>query len=212
VGELSLELPIAMYIVFLIYTFPVSLIIFQKENTNKKMRILLADNLVNKLNVIYPVYVSEAKPIKIISGGIIMYNSVYLTNVTRQLERLLVFKQVFNEYIHTCENIICGNCLASENIGNLRNYFTRNLVRFRPFLDEIRNIHVPAKYDRLHADILFSIEAYDRAISNLMDAMHGDRLNQTQFGLAKTDQERALSSIDSVFIDRLRIANGELCG
>jgi hypothetical protein len=157
-------------------------------------------------------YVSETKPNKLISGGIIMNNSVYLTDVTRQLERLLVFKQVFNEYIHTCENIICGNCLASENLGNLRNYFTRNLVRFRPFLEEIRKLNVPAQYDRLHADILLSVEAYDRAISNIMDAMHGDRLDQDQFGVAKTDQAQALSSIDSVFIDRLRIENGELCG
>lgn len=141
-----------------------------------------------------------------------MYNSVYLTDVTRQLERLLVFKQVFNEYIHTCENIICGNCLASENLGNLRNYFTRNMVRFRPFLEELRKLNVPAQYDRLHADILLSIEAYDKAISNIMDAMHGDRLDQAQFGVAKSDQARALSSIDSVFIDRLRIENGELCG
>lgn len=141
-----------------------------------------------------------------------MYNSVYLTDVTRQLERLLVFKQVFNEYIHTCENIMCGNCLASENLTNLRNYFTRNLVRFQPFLEEIRSINVPKRYNRLHEDILISVDAYDRAISKIMDAMRGDRFDQTEFGMGKTDQERALSSIDSVFIDRLRIENGELCG
>lgn len=141
-----------------------------------------------------------------------MTKSRYLTTVTDRLERLLVFKQVFNEYISTCENINCGRCLASENFPTLRDYFLRNMLRLQPFLNEFRSIQAPGRYSRLHQDLLMFIDNYAEAISHLVNAIETDSLDELRFQAAKQAQSEALEKIDSIFIDRIRIENGVLCG
>jgi len=139
-----------------------------------------------------------------------MQNSEYLTNVTLRLERLLVFKQVFTEYINTCENILRGNCLASESLTNLRDYFMRNLLRFKPLVTEFTHHEAPACYTVLERDLRKFVLAYDEAISRVLNAIEDSRLDETNFERAKVDQADALDAIDSVFIDRIHIENGDL--
>lgn len=141
-----------------------------------------------------------------------MNKSRYLTTITSHLERLLVFKQVFNEYIVTCENINCGHCLASENLPTLRDYFMRNLLRFQPFIDEFKAVKAPEHYDRLHQDLLASVSAYKEGIFKVLNAIDDDTLDPHRFEVGKRVQADALEQIDSVFIDRIRVENGVLCG
>ncbi|WP_155286587.1 hypothetical protein [Lacticaseibacillus zhaodongensis] len=141
-----------------------------------------------------------------------MYKNAYLHNITTHLEKLLLFKQVFNEYIQTCQKIVNGNCLASENINNLHQYFMRNLVRFLPFVNEFKSIPVPAEYSNLHGELAENVDQYASAITGIMNSMHDGELNQREFLSNVSVQNNALAQLDSYFIDRLRITNGEIMG
>ncbi len=133
-----------------------------------------------------------------------MYTNAYISNVSSQLNRLLVFKQVFNEYIHTCEKIIHGKCLASESTKTLHSYFIRNLARFKPFVDEFRSMSAPEEYEEMHAEIMDGVKQYEKAITEIMFAMKGTHLDQRQFKIGVSEQERALANINFSYFDSIR--------
>lgn len=141
-----------------------------------------------------------------------MYKNAYLHNITTHLEKLLLFKQVFNEYIRTCQNIVSGNCLASENISNLYQYLLRNLLRFQPFVREFEAIEVPDDYRKLHSELTASLSRYETAMIGILNSMQGGQLDQCEFLNNVSAQSCALAQLDSNFIDQLRVANQEILG
>lgn len=133
-----------------------------------------------------------------------MYNSTYIATVSSYLDRLQVFKQVFSEHIKSCERIVRGKSLASENTTALYGYLLRNLARFVPFSAEFTDINAPEEYANVHAEIAAGLVSYERALTHILVAMHGTQLDQRQFMIGVSEQQRALDSINFDYFDNIR--------
>ncbi|KRM55734.1 hypothetical protein [Lacticaseibacillus sharpeae] len=133
-----------------------------------------------------------------------MYTNAYIATVSSHLDRLLVYKQVFGQHIASCERILCGKCLATENTQSLANHLLRNLARFVPFASEVKNMPVPEEYAEMHAGILAGLNRYETALNHIFVAMQGTQLDQRLFLTGVSEQERALATIDFQYFDNLR--------
>lgn len=123
----------------------------------------------------------------------------YTAYVNRQLERLLVYQTVFKEYIHTCRNIEKGNCLASESLTSLRDYFSRNLLRFNRFIDECTATEAPAGYKRFNRIMLDGLRGVQQGASEVLMAIEPQHVDHQLLERGQAQQEQARMRIDSAF-------------
>ncbi|WP_127848114.1 hypothetical protein [Lacticaseibacillus hulanensis] len=133
-----------------------------------------------------------------------MYTNAYISTVSSHLDRLLVFKQVFAEHINTCQRIVCGKCLATESTTSLYSHLLRNLARFVPFTKEVEEMAVPEEFADVHAGIVDGLQKYEDAMTHILLAMKGTQLDQREFKIGLSEQQRALDNIDFEYFDIIR--------
>ncbi|WP_054650710.1 hypothetical protein [Lacticaseibacillus pantheris] len=140
-------------------------------------------------------------------------NTTSIQPLTTSLERLLIFKEVFNQHIHTCENIITGNCLARDTLGDLKKYLMRNLMHFNPLVQSLRTVHVPRTYQCELDNIVRAVNRYRNAIEDIVDAIDPESVDQVPFRMG-VKQSTALDWMTGAYIDGLRLQAGQFgyCG
>ena len=129
--------------------------------------------------------------------------------LTSSLERLLIFKEVFTQHIQTCEKIITGNCLARDTLLDLKNYLTKNLLHFNPFVQSLRGVSVPNGYEQEYNTILGAVTRYRNAIEDIIGAISHDGVDTIPFRMSVKQQRSALAWIDGAYIDTLRLQAGQ---
>ncbi|MCH4170469.1 MAG: hypothetical protein LKF36_04485 [Lactobacillus sp.] len=101
------------------------------------------------------------------------YTSMYLEFLKRQMSKLITLDDVFNEYSETILNINDRNCLATENLKDLKAYFAKNQQRYKKICQQLVDVPVPNRFTNLHDNILQALEKYQQtlqACTNAIDA------------------------------------------
>lgn len=124
----------------------------------------------------------------------------YIAYVNAELERLLVYETVFKEYIHTCQNIEKGNCYASESLSRLREYFSKNVLRFNRFVDQCALVTAPKGYVTFNRQLIAGLRGIQHGVSVMLMGIECDQVNHQLFDTGLKQQKDARAAIDHAFM------------
>ncbi|KRK70193.1 hypothetical protein [Lacticaseibacillus nasuensis] len=123
----------------------------------------------------------------------------YIAYANAQLERLLVYETVFKEYVHTAKNIEKGNCYASESLERLRDYFSKNVLRFTKFIGEVEAVTPPAGFCNFHAELVGGLQDMSHAVSVTLMGIEPTGVNHQLFDVGCVQEAAARTRIDHAF-------------
>lgn len=130
-----------------------------------------------------------------------MKTSDYVHEVNQLLERFLVYETVFKEYAETCHKIEIGNCLASENFAQLRDYYSRNVLRFNHFVTECQAIPVAPGLHEFHHAFLNALAQMQQGVSTMLMAIDDHGINHKLFARGQHQQAQARAQLDTACAD-----------
>jgi len=128
-----------------------------------------------------------------------MQEALYIQTVNQYLERLLVFETVFKEYIHTCKNIDKGNCYASESLDRLKEYFSKNIIRFNTFVNKVGQLSAPTEYAAFNSHFVEALNEMREGVYGTLIAIDDDAVDHSRFDASVTQQQEAREKISSIF-------------
>lgn len=128
-----------------------------------------------------------------------MSTDEYVASVNQQLERLLVYETVFKEYVHTCRNIEKGNCYASESLARLRDYYSKNVLRFNRFVAQCEKLQAPRGYAAFNQALISGLEDIRAGILMTLSAIYDNGVEHPRFEQGVEEQQQARAEINEAF-------------
>ncbi|MCD2255791.1 hypothetical protein ACNAN0_06475 [Agrilactobacillus fermenti] len=99
------------------------------------------------------------------------FAKLYIEFLRNQVFKFNVMDDVFNEYDKTILNVDNGNCLASENLHDLKEYYSKNKLKYDQLCDQMNIVPVPDDYEMTHKKIVRALEQYQASLSACSDAI-----------------------------------------
>ncbi|KRM72730.1 hypothetical protein [Lacticaseibacillus brantae] len=128
-----------------------------------------------------------------------MQEQTYIYTINQYIERLLVFETVFKEYAHTCQNIDKGNCYASESLSRLKEYFSKNLIRFNTFVQTVSQLSAPNKYAVFNQHFIEALKEMQSGAIGTLRAIDDENVDHSRFEASVEKQAQARQRISSIF-------------
>ena len=104
----------------------------------------------------------------------------YLVVLNQVTNKLIIFEEVFSEYVHTAKDIIKGKALVGESLPLLQKYFSQNLQSLKQFANIIIAIPVESNCLELRENLNNAFQQYILSTKNLYTVINQDNLEDYQ--------------------------------